>query len=253
MAQRLTLTLLLALSTTGLAQEVPDLTGRWQYTVHGLPVHERCGREQQVGELVIDRRIAERAYRGKARSERSMEKCPGTAVSESGATIRVKDGNLVTVDYDEDNWIMVRLRYVDGEMSGDVGEGVSTTWARLEEQREEQGLTDEQLVELDEFIATIEPELSKALGEEFHEKYRKYLYKTGLSESDASQVADLTVERMKSCMVNMMRTSVIMQEFPVDKILTQRGITLIFDPDNVDERTSECIKDAERNAGIRIY
>ena len=236
-----------------LSQEVPDLTGTWQYTVHGLPDHEQCGQQQQVGELVIERRITARAYRGKARSEHSMEKCPGTNVTESGATIRVKDGNLVTIDYDEDNWVIDRLRYVDGRMSGDAGEGVSTTWARLVEQSEDHRLTEQQLADLDEFVATIEPELSSSLSEAFHEKYRKYLYKSGLSEADASQVADLTVERMTSCMLNMMRKSVVVQEVPIDQMLSQRGVALIFDPNNVDSRTEECIKDAERNAGIRIY
>ena len=179
--------------------------------------------------------------------------CPGTDASERSATIRVKDGNLVTIDYDEDGWLMVRVRYVDGTMSGDVGNGVSVTWERLEEQSDDGGLTEEQLAELDEFIGALEPELSSALGDEFSEKYRKYLYKSGLSESDASQVADLTVERMTSCMLNMMRESVVVQEVPIEQILTQRGVALIFDPNNVDSRTEECIQDAERNAGIRIY
>jgi hypothetical protein len=253
MAQRLTLLMLMALSSVALGQEVPDLTGTWQYTVHGLPVHERCGQAQQVGELVIDRKITARAYRGKARSVRSMEKCPGTDASESTATIRVKDGNLVTIDYDEDTWTMDRLRYVDGTMSGDLGDGISTTWQRFEEQGDDGGLTDEQIAEVDEFIGTIEPELNAALVEAFHEKYRKYLHKTGLSKADSSQVADLTVNRMTTCMLTMMRKSVLVQEVPISQLVSQRGVTFIFDPDNVDARTAECIKDAERNAGIRIY
>lgn len=245
--------MLLTLSSVTLAQEVPDLTGTWQYTIAGLPVHERCGQEQQVGELVIDRKITARAYRGKARAVRSMEKCPRTDASESTATIRVKDGNLVTIDYDEDNWKMVRVRYVDGTMSGDLGDGISTTLKRIEEQGEDGGLTDEQIAEVDEFIGAIEPELNAALVEEFHDKYRKYLYKTGLSKSDSSQVADLTINRMTSCMLNMMRKSVLVQEVPLGQLLSQRSVTFIFDPDNVDSRTEECIKDAERNAGIRVY
>jgi len=252
MALRLTFVILVSLSCGAVAQEVPDLLGKWTYTVSGLEVHARCGQGVQTGELIVDRKVTARAYRGKARSEQSFEKCEGPNARESTATIRLKDDNVVTVDYDEEGWALDRLRYVDGEMTGDNGEGVTTHWIRAAASSDDLGPTAEQLAALDEFLSQVEPELSAELSSEYTSLLQKRLITTGLDQDEASQVAAQTVDRMTACMLDMIRKSVLAQEIPVDKILTQQDVEVIFNPQAMDVRTDECVQDASWNAGVRI-
>jgi len=252
MALRLTFVILVSLSYSAVAQEVPDLLGKWMYTVSGLEEHERCGQGTETGDLIIERKIAARAYRGKARAERSFEKCEGASAMESSATIRVKDGNLVTVDYDEEGWTMDRLRFVDGAMTGDAGGGIRSQWVRAEEQGGDDGPTPMQLTDLDAFLETVQPDLFAALSDEYHEKLREAIWKSGLSSEQSVQVAALTVERMTSCMLDMMRESVIAQEMPIDQILKEQNVAVIFDPRSVDMRANTCVQDAAWNAGVPI-
>jgi hypothetical protein len=252
MALRLTFVILVSLSCSVFGQEIPDLLGKWTYTVSGLEVHARCGQGLVSGELVIDRKVTARAYRGSARNEQSFEKCQGTDVRESTATIRLKDDNVVTVDYDKEGWAMDRLRYVDGEMTGDNGEGVTTHWVRAVAGSDDRGLTAEQLAALDEFLSQVEPDLSAELSSEYTSLLQKRLKTTGLDQDEASQVAAQTVDRMTACMLDMIRKSVLAQEIPVDKILTQQNVEAIFNPQAMDMRTDECVQDASWNAGVRI-
>ena len=233
-------------------QNPPDMLGTWEFTVDGLETDPRCGQGLESGELVIDRKVTARAYRGSARSEQSFEKCQGTSVRESSATIRLKEGNLVTIDYDEEGWAIDRLRYVDGEMTGDNGDGVSTHWFRADENSDDRGPTPEQLAALDEFLAQIETDLSAELGSEYRSDLQKRLKNTGLDQDEASQVAERTIDRMTACMLDMIRESVLAQEIPVDEILTQQNVEVIFNPQSVDMKTNECVQDASWNAGVRI-
>jgi hypothetical protein len=233
-------------------EETPDLLGVWTYTVSGLEPHPQCGAQTQTGELDIYRKITARAYRGNARSEESTEKCQGINVTESSATIRIKDGNRVTIDYDEDGWEMDILKFEDGTMTGEVGGGVRTHWARVNDQDLDEGPTPQQLAALDVFLEGVEAELNASLGEQYYEKLRKALWSSGLSEEESVQVATKTVERMTTCMLDMMRKSVIEQEIPIERILKEQNVNVVFNPQSVDVRTNTCIQDAAWNAGVPI-
>ena len=233
-------------------QDLPDLLGVWTYTVSGLEPHPQCGAQTQTGELDIYRKITARAYRGNARSEESTEKCQGINVTESSATIRIKDGNRVTIDYDEDGWEMDILKFEDGTMTGEVGGGVRTHWARVNDQDLDEGPTPQQLAALDVFLEGVEAELNASLGEQYYEKLRKALWSSGLSEEESVQVATKTVERMTTCMLDMMRKSVIEQEIPIERILKEQNVNVVFNPQSVDVRTNTCIQDAAWNAGVPI-
>ena len=253
MKSLLTLFLFTSASCAAFAQEeLPDLLGVWSYTVSGLEPHPQCGAQTQTGELDIYRKITARAYRGNARSEESTEKCQGINFTESAATIRIKDANRVTVDYDEDGWEMDILKFEDGVMTGEVGGGVRTHWVRLNDEDIEAGPTPQQLADLDVFLEGVETELNTSLSEQYYEKLRKALWSSGLSEEESVQVATRTVERMTTCMLDMMRESVIEQEIPIERILQEQNVNVIFNPQSVDVRTNTCIQDAAWNAGVPI-
>ncbi len=252
MALRLTFVILVSLSCSAVAQEVPDLLGKWTYTVSGLEPHARCGRGNETGELIVERKVAARAYRGKARVEQSYEKCPGSQFQESTATVRVK-GNLITVDYDEDGWSKERLRLVDGVMTGDDGKGVSTRWERaVDTAPDDDSLNEEQLAELEEFLDLVEPRILESLSDEYTKALQKGLGKTGLEDEDAADVADLTLERMSACMVDMIRKEAITQQVPLGEILKYDSTIKGFNPKGVDFRGLDCVDDAFMNAGVRI-
>jgi hypothetical protein len=248
---RLTLALLILLGYSASAQELPDLLGQWDYVLKGMEPHPQCGEATIVGELVIERKITARAYRGRARGEQTWEKCPGVTVTESAATIRIKDGNLVTIDYDEEGWTMDRLRVDGGKMDGDHGDGVTSQWVRADEVGGTD-LTEEQIAELGEFLVEVEPELEAELSKMFRERLEKSLYKSGLSEEESSQVAGLTMTRMTSCMVEAIRESVLRFEMPIEQVLAGQNMALLFNPKNPDPLVAECVEDAEWNAGVRI-
>jgi len=231
--------------------ELPDLLGQWDYVLEGQEAHPQCGEAIHVGALVVERKIAARAWRGKARGEQSYEKCPGMSVTESAATIRIKDDNLVTVDYDEDGWSMDRLRLVDGVMNGEYGNGVTSRWVWADEE-DDAGLSEDQMAELEEFLGEVEPELESELGKLFSERLEENLQKTGLNQSESGQVAGLTVTRMTSCMITAIRESVLLYEMPLEQVLAGQGAAFILDPQDPDPRIAECIDAAEWNAGVRI-
>jgi len=243
------LTLLYASGT--LAQGDPDLLGTWTFDVAGLEPHAQCGQSIQKGVLTVERRITARAYRGNVQVEDSYEKCQGTQTSESKVTVRVKD-DLVTLEYDEDGWEMERLRLADSVMKGERGDGVTTLWQRLPQLAAPEPPTAEQLAALDAFLARMEPELSTKLSAEYRKRLFSSLQNTGLDQVEAGQVADLTIERMTDCMLELMRAEVVAREIPVEKILEEDNVTVIFNPQNVDLRSIQCIDDASWNAGVRI-
>jgi hypothetical protein len=233
------------------AQDAPDLLGTWTFEVDGLEPHPQCGESQQTGTLEIERQVTARAYRGRIRAEDSYENCRGTQTSESLVTVRVKDDGRVTIDYDEDGLEMERLTFTDGGMKGSRGKGVRTVWQRLPELALE-GPTAEQIAALDAFLSEVEPELTSTLRSEYRENLRKNLVRTGLGADEAGQVADLTIERMTSCMLAELRDAVEAQEIPVDKILEEQNVAVVFDPRAMDMRANACVQNAAWNAGVRI-
>ena len=234
-----------------LAQETDDLLGTWTFNVEGLEPHPQCGESLQTGTLHVERKVTARAYRGRIRAEDSYEKCEGMQATESMVTVRLKDDGLVTIDYDEEGFEMERLRLKDGAMTGSRGKGVKTSWERLPEQVAE-GPTAEQIAALDTFLSQVEPDLVSSLRGEYREKLRKNLVDTGLNGEEAGQVADLTIDRMTSCMLGELRQAAEAQEIPVEKILDEQNVAVIFNPQAMDMRANACIQDAAWNAGVRI-
>lgn len=240
------------LVSAAMAQELPDMTGVWTYTASGMEAHPRCGEAISTGEVDIHRKITARAYRANVRTEQSYEKCPGSLFKETTATVRVKD-NLITIDYDEDGWEKDRLRLVDGEMTGEDGKGVSTHWVRaVVTGADDDSLSEEQLAELETFLALLGPRILESLDEEYAKALQKGLGRTGLEEEDAAGVAELTLERMSDCMVDMIRKEAITQQVPLGEILKYDSTIRGFNPKDVEFRGLDCVDDAFMNAGVRI-
>lgn len=248
---RLRLLSIILATSLAAAQDAPDLLGTWTFEVDGLEPHPQCGESRQSGTLEIERQVTARAYRGRIRAEDSYENCRGAQTTESLVTVRVKDDGRVTIEYDEEGLEIERLTFGDGGMKGSRGKGVSTLWERMPEQVSE-GPTDEQIAALDEFLATVEPDLTSTLRSEYRENLRKNLARTGLSGEEAGQVADLTIERMTSCMLAELRDAVEAQEIPVEKVLEEQNVAVVFNPQSMDMRANACIQDAAWNAGVRI-
>ena len=251
MAARILAAFLLVTCSPLAAQEADDLLGTWTFEVDGLEPHPQCGESQQIGTLDVERKVTARAYRGRIRAEDSYEKCRGAQSTESMVTVRVKENGRITIEYDEDGFEMERLRLEDGLMTGSRGKGVSTRWERLLVEASE-GPTEEQIAALDAFLAKVRPDLENTLRGEYREKLRKNLMRTGLNGDEAGQVADLTIERMTACMVEELRNAVEAQEIPVEKILDDQNVAVIFNPQAMDMRANACIQDAAWNAGVRI-
>jgi hypothetical protein len=251
MASRFLSVCLLLSSLPALAQEGDDLLGTWTFEVDGLEPHPQCGESMQSGTLEVARKVTERAYRGRIRVEDSYEKCRGTQATESMVTIRVKDDGLVTIDYDEEGWEMERLLLQAGTMTGSRGKGVTTSWERQADDVRT-GPTAEQIAALDSFLERVRPDLAESLRGEYREQLRKNLVRTGLTGEEAAQVADLTLDRMTSCMLVELRSAVEAQEIPVESILEQQDVAVIFNPESMDMRANACVQDAAWNAGVRI-
>ena len=232
-------------------QDAPDLLGEWSYAAKGHEPDARCGAIVHKGVLTIERKITPRAYRGKVRVEESSEKCRGTQTGSSGATIRVKD-NVVSVEYDEDGWPKDRLLYEGDSMEGSRGNGVVTFWERVTEDAAGQGPTTKQLAELETFLEQVEPALNSSLSEQFLANLEKNLVKSGLTEDEAAQVAEQTMARMTSCMLEELRESVVAQEVPIEQVLAQQNVSVVFNPQAIDIKTNECVQDASWNAGVRV-
>lgn len=251
MVSRLFTVLLTICWLPAFAQDSDDLLGTWTFEVDGLEPHPQCGESLQTGTLEIERQVTARAYRGRVKAEDSYEKCRGTQTTDSTVTIRVKDDGRVTIDYDEDGLEMERLRFKDGAMTGSRGKGVSTRWKRRLDEIIA-GPTAEQIAALDTFLERVKPDLAQTLRGEYREKLRANLVRTGLIGEEAGQVADLTIDRMTSCMLEEMRNAVAEQEIPVEAILEQQDVAVIFNPQSMDMRANACIQDAAWNAGVRI-
>ena len=229
------------------------MLGTWTFTVEGMPPHPQCGASIQNGVMDVERKITARAYRAKVRSEATYEKCQGTGVALSSATVRIKDGNLITVDYDEDGWEMDRLRLVDGVMTGNNGKGVSTRWVRDDGSTSESGLTEEQLAALDALMREIRPEVVDTLRESYFEMIWKALERVGdLPRDEAKQVTGIMIERMTDCMVDEFDELARNQLAPAQDMLVQDQAVLMFDPEAEEFIGSECVENAALNAGIRL-
>lgn len=251
MKPRLLLAVLATSAVAAIAQEAPDLTGTWSFTVDGLEPHPRCGESIQEGVLRIERRVTAMAFRGRVRAEDSYEKCDGTQVSESMVTIRVKDDGRVTIEYDEDGWELERLRFADGVLTGSRGKGVSTRWERAAADQAD-APSAEQLAALEEFLGAVEPDLATTLSREYQAVLNENLQRSGLNEDEAAQVTSQTLARMTSCMLEELRKAVMAQQIPVQQILDRQDVSVIFNPQSMDMRANGCVQDAAWNAGVPI-
>lgn len=244
---------LLVILATGLAaaQDLPDLLGTWALEVEGLAPHPQCGASLQTGTLEVERRVTARAYRGRIRVEDAYEGCRGSQATVSMVTIRLKDNGRVTIEYDDDGMEIERLVLRGGEMTGRRSKGVKTSWTRQLDDVVA-GPTTEQIAALNAFLERVRPDLEESLRSEYREHLRKNLVRTGLTGEEAGQVADLTVDRMTSCMLVEVRNAVDAQEIPVESVLEQQEVAVIFNPESMDMRANACVQDAAWNAGVRI-
>ena len=251
MAPRYLPVFLFIASLPALAQERDNLLGTWTFEVDGLEPHPQCGESLQTGTLDVERKVTAQAYRGRIRAEDAYEHCQGSQATESMVTIRLKDDGLVTIEYDEEGMEIERLRLEDGSMTGSRSKGVRTNWQRQQEDVTP-GPTTEQIAALDTFLERIRPDLAESLRGEYRGQLRKNLIRTGLTGEEAGQVADLTIDRMTSCMLVEVRNAVDAQEIPVESILEQQEVAVIFNPGSMDMRANACVQDAAWNAGVRI-
>ena len=242
---------LLFLTLAAFAQEPDELLGSWTFVVAGLDPHPQCGESVQTGTLEVERRVTAQAYRGRIRVEDGYQDCRGSQVTESMVTVRLKDDGLVTIEYDEEGLEMERLRLEGRAMTGSRGKGVTTSWQRQPD-AVAAGPTTEQIAALDTFLERVRPDLAGSLRAEYREQLRKNLVRTGLTGEEAGQVADHTIDRMTSCMLVELRNAVAAQEIPVESILEQQEVAVIFNPESMDMRANACVQDAAWNAGVRI-
>lgn len=251
MALRFLPVCLIISSLPALAQEGDDLLGTWTFQVDGLDPHPQCGESLQTGTLEVERKVTARAYRGRVRVEDTYEDCRGSQTTESLVTIRLKDDGLVTIEYDQEGMEIERLRLEGGAMTGSRSNGVTTSWQRQADDVAA-GPSVEQIAALNTFLERVEPDLAQSLRSEYREQLRQNLVRTGLTGEEAGQVADLTIDRMTSCMLLELRNAVEAQEIPVESILERQDVAMIFNPESMDMRANACVQDAAWNAGVRI-
>ena len=240
------------LSGGAVAQEETDMLGKWTYTATGFPDDPRCGAQSGGGEMQVKRKITARAYRGSIRTYRSTEKCRGTEFAESALTVRVRD-NEVSIDYDEENWIADSLILDGTEMTGTDENGVTTKWRK-------QAVVENQVVvasaaamsELEKYLVEVEAEVVERLRDYYEQRLEKGLKKTGLDKDEAHQVTELTIQRMLSCMLDMVRDDFKVEGLAFDDYLRNSHVRALLNPRAVDFRAVECVQDAALNAGVSI-
>ena len=233
------------------AQELPDLTGKWSMTATGFEDDSRCGEISATGELDVARKIAVRAYRGKFVLRETFSKCDHTRVSESAVTVRIRD-HKVSIDHDEDDWTRQSLFLTDAGMSGKDKDGVVSEWTR-------QLASDEPVVDvaaamqsLEVYLDEVEPHVMGQLRDYYVEKLTPGLVVSGLSEDEAGQVAELTMQRMLTCMFDDIRDMVRVQGVLLDDLLRNNKYVLTLNPRNIDFAGDQCVQDASLNAGVAI-
>jgi len=235
-----------------IGQDTTDMLGKWTYTATGLPEDPRCGARSGGGEMLVERKITARAYRGSIRSYETTERCRGTSISESALTVRIRD-NKVSIDYDEEGWTAASLILDGSVMRGKDENGVSTEWRK-------QAVVADQVVaasteatgELEAYLASVKPEVTQRLSDYYGERLQKGLNKTGLNNEQAQEVAELTMQRMLSCMLDMVRDDFKVEGLPFSEYLRNSHVRSLLNPRAVDFRGVGCVQDAAQNAGVSI-
>jgi hypothetical protein len=243
---------LFVLPGTVVGQEEADMLGKWTFTATGIPDDPRCGALSSGGEMKVERKITARAYRGSVRSYRSSERCKGRLITESAVTVRIRD-NKVSIDYDEDGWTADSLILNGSAMTGTNESGIATEWIKQDTVEDQARTTSEAAMsEFESVLAEIEPKLTSQLRSEFGRRLQKGVERSGLSEEEAGQVVDRTLERMTSCVLDSVRETMRVQNVPLDGSVSNRNAGLVLDPRRMDFKSMECIQDAGQNAGVTI-
>lgn len=236
----------------GIANSEPpaDLVGRWLMEGTSPAASERCGARSVKAELLITKKITARAYRGTINSQETYENCPGTRTLTSGLTLRVRD-NAISIEYDEDGWHKDSLLLQGDTMIGADKGGTQTTWTKQLEDLNTEPEID--LAALDEYLASLAPEYTKALRSEFGATMLQNLRRTGLSREESIEVATNTLDRMTECVLGLVRDEVLAKSIPVETLKRDPGAVKMLKPAEVDYRKVPCVHDAASNAGVMIY
>jgi len=244
--------LCVALAGEAAGQEQPDLVGKWTFTATGLPDDPRCGATSGGGEMQVTRKVTARAYRGSIRAYRTTERCGGTSIGESTLTVRVRD-NDVSIDYDEEGWAAESLVLDGAVMSGKDEHGVITEWIKQDAIQDQAIPTSEaDMAKLEHYLANVEPEIAERLRDYYNEKLQKGLEKTGLNAEQAREITEGTIQRMLSCMLDLVREDFRVEGLSFQEYMRNSNVSLLINPRAVDFRGIECVQDAGQNAGVTI-
>jgi hypothetical protein len=234
---------------TSRAQDAPDLLGTWtQETTIPAGDGDRCGDRSISGTLSVTKKITARAYRGTARMMTTLAKCRGGSADESDFTLRVHDDD-VSIEYDNEGWAGETLALEGAKLTGKDAQGTAIEWVKQAEQGADAEID---YARFDEYLNKLAPEFRKELRLQFRRNLLINLERTGLSTKEAEQVADQTLDRMTSCVLDMVRDQVAAQHIPLDKLLLDPNAHIYFDPKSIDYRKMDCIYAAAMNAGVVI-
>jgi hypothetical protein len=251
MLRRILLTFLLpGLCTAAVAcraQDAPDLLGTWIFESSAPARDERCGERTVAGQIEVSKRITARAWRGSARVQETSARCRNVVVDESDFTLRLRD-EQVTIEYDKEGWSETTLKFDGTTMTGTAPQGAEATLVRAATTDPTSAEIDYE--QLDEFLAGMAPDLKKEMRLEFGRRMLLNLEKTGLTTEEAEQVADQTLDRMTSCVLDMVRDKVIAQAATPGG--AGRAAYVAISPKNIDYRKMDCIYAAAQNAGVVI-
>jgi len=233
-------------------QEQPDLVGKWTFTVTGLPDDPRCGATSGGGEMQVTRKVTARAYRGSIRMYRTAERCGVTSIGVSALTVRVRD-NDVSIDYDEEGWAANSLVLDGAVMTGTNEDGVVTEWIKQDAIQDQANIASEaDMAKLEEYLASVGPDITERLRDYYNERLQKGLEKTGLNEEQAREITEGTIQRMLSCMLDLVRDDFEVEGLSFQEYLRNSRVSLLINPRAVDFRGIECVQDAGQNAGVTI-
>jgi hypothetical protein len=231
---------------TSHAQVAPDLLGTWTQNATLPATDQRCGERTLTGTLSVTKKITARAYRGSARMMVAYRRCQ-SSVNESDFTLRVRDDG-VAIEYDNEGWTGEMLTLEDTKLAGKDADGSDVEWVK---QAEGESVQIDQ-AKLDEYLNGLAPEFRKELRLQFRRNLLLNLERTGLSTKEAGEVADQTLDRMTSCVVDMVRDQVAAQHIPVDALISDPNAGVYFNPKAIDYRQVDCIYAAALNAGVVI-
>lgn len=230
------------------AQDAPDLLGAWTLDATLPAADERCGDRSVSGMLSVTKKITARAYRGSTRIMTTTARCRGGSIDESDFTLRVHDDE-VSIEYDNEGWAEETLALEGTKLSGKDAQGNAMEWMK---QAEQDAAAEIDYSKLDEMLVELAPDFRKELRLQFRRNLLLNLERTGLSTKEAEQVADQTLDRMTSCVIDMVREQVTARQVPVDKLFSGQNAYIYFDPKSIDYRKMDCIYAAALNAGVVI-